>query len=148
MAHGLTNVKVSRDESAWEFEVRAEIPAEALAKYREETLKEFQKTAKVDGFRQGNAPLERIVQIYGEEAILKHAVEHAIQHELPELLAKEQALIVETPRVSIEQIERDMPVKFTARAALAPAVEFPDYKAIAREKNAQKEEIAVSDEEH
>jgi len=148
MVHTLANVKVSRDESAWEFEVRAEIPAETLVRYREEVLKEFQKTAKIDGFRPGNAPLERIIQIYGEDAIAKRAVEVAIQHELPELLAKEQALIVESPRVSIESLEDNKPVRFTARAALAPQIMLPDYKGIAREKNAQKEEVTVTDEEH
>jgi len=35
-----------------------------------------------------------------------------------------------------------------ARAALAPSVELHDYKAIAKARNAAKEEIAVSDEEH
>jgi trigger factor len=144
----LKDVKVSRDESAWELEVRAEIPTDLLLRYREETLKDLQKTAKLDGFREGKAPMERIVQIYGEDAILKQAVEHAIQHELPELLAKEHALIIEAPRVSIEQLESDKPVRFSAHAALAPKVELPDYRAIAREKNAQKDEISVSDEEH
>jgi FKBP-type peptidyl-prolyl cis-trans isomerase (trigger factor) len=148
MADGLANVKISRDESAWEFEVRAEIPAATLAQHRDATLKELQKTAKLDGFRPGNAPIERIVQVYGEDAIEKRVVEHAIQHELPELLAKEKALIVESPRVSIEQAEKGKGVRFTARAALAPSIELPDYRAIAREKNAQKEEVSVSDEEH
>src|SRR3989344_4898279 len=126
MSHELQNARVSRDESAWEVEVRAEIPFEVLLRYREETLKEFQKEAKLDGFRPGHVPTLRIVEIYGEGAILKRAVEHAIQHELPELLAAEKALIIESPRVSIEPPEKDTPVKFTARAALAPSIELPE----------------------
>lgn len=148
MAHTIKNAKLTRDEKAWEIELRGEIPAETIQKYREETLKEFQKTAKLDGFRQGHAPIERILQVYGEDTVLKHAVEHAIQHELPELLASEKTLIVESPRVTIESVEKDKPVKFTARAALPPSVELPDYKAIAQNKNSKKEEITVSDDEH
>lgn len=148
MTHTLKNARVSRDEKAWEIDISAEIPAESLEKYREQTLKEFQKTAKLDGFRQGHAPTERILQVYGESTVLKHAVEHAIQHELPELLASEKTLIVESPRVTIESVEKGKPVKFTARAALPPSVELPDYKAIAKKKNAAKEEITVSDDEH
>src|SRR5262245_27626366 len=113
MAHTLANTKLTRDEKAWEVEIRAEIPAESLKKYREEALKEFQKTAKLDGFRAGKAPVDRIVQIYGEETILKRAVEHAIQHELPELLAAEKTLIVESPRVVIDSVEKDKPVRFS-----------------------------------
>ncbi len=148
MAYGLQNVKTSRDEIAWEIEVRAEIPPEALARHREDALKELQKTAKLDGFRPGHAPVERIVEVYGEDAIAKRAIERAIQHELPELLAAENVLIIESPRVTIEPSTEGKSVNFTARAALAPRVTLPDYKAIARAQNAIKEEISVSDEEH
>lgn len=144
----LQNARISRDDSAWEIEVEAEIPQEVLARHREHVLKEMQQGAKIDGFRAGKAPIERILQIYGEDAVAKRAVEHAIQEELPELLAKETAVVVEAPRVSIEQLEDSKPVKFRARAALAPKVELPDYKRIAREKNAYSEEVSVSDEEH
>ena len=71
------NVQVSRDETTWETEIRAEIPAEAIAKYRDAALKDIQKTAKLDGFRQGHAPIDRIVAIYGESAILRQAAERA-----------------------------------------------------------------------
>src|SRR5271168_1391425 len=148
MATSATNVKVSRDEKRWEAEISAELPAEALSKYREEALKEIQRDAKIDGFRPGKAPIERIIQIYGEPTILRHAAEHAIQHELPEILAKEQLPVVETPRVSTDTPEAGKPLKFTARAALAPEVKLADYKKIVDKINSKKEEIVVTNEEH
>lgn len=150
--HQLKNVKISRDEAHWEAEVRAEIPTDVLRTYRAEALKEIRKTAKLDGFRAGHAPEERIVQVYGESAILREAAEHAIQHELPELLAAEKLLIVEAPKVStddpVRALAEERPLVFTARAPLAPQVKLPDYKKIAKKINAEKEEITVSDEEH
>lgn len=147
MAHDLTNIKVSRDETNWEAEIKAEIPVETLERYRKETLKEMQKTAKLDGFRPGMAPIERIIAIYGEGEILKHAAEHAIQHELPELLAAEKILAIEAPHVTIGTPEAGKPLALTARMALAPKVELPDYKKIAaKHPAAAKEE--VSDAEH
>jgi FKBP-type peptidyl-prolyl cis-trans isomerase (trigger factor) len=148
MSHTVQKVKVSRDEDAWEAEVRGEIPADALRIYRAEALKEIQKTAKLDGFRPGKAPEERIIQVYGEQAILREAAEHAIKHELPELFAAEKLFIIESPRVTTEGPESGKPLAFTARAALAPQIELPDYKKIAGKHNAAKEEILVSDEEH
>ena len=142
-----TNVKVSRDEKRWEAEISAEIPADTLLKYLEEALKEIQRDAKVDGFRQGKAPIERIIQIYGEPTILRHAAEHAIQHELPEILAAEKLPIVETPRVTTDAPESGKSLKFSARGALAPEIKLADYKKIAA-KNPKKEEASVSDEEH
>ena len=112
----LTNVKISRDDARWETEIKAEIPAEVLATYRDTALKEIQKTAKLDGFRPGNAPLDRIVQVYGESAVMRHAAEMAIENELPILLAKESLGIVEAPRVTTDTPESGKPLVFTARA--------------------------------
>src|SRR3569832_118612 len=140
-----TNVKVTRDEKAWEAEITAEIPAEAMQKYRGDALKEIQKSAKLDGFRPGKAPEAQIVRVYGEAAVLREAAEHAIQHELPEILAKENLPIVDTPRVSTDTPESGKPLKFTARAPLAPKIELPDYKAIAKKITDKKEDTSVTD---
>jgi trigger factor len=143
-----TNIKISRDAERWELEVRGEIPPEALQKYRASVLKEFAGEAKIDGFRPGKAPESVVLKQYGEQAVLEHAAEHAVKHELPELLAKENANIVEGPRVSIEPPIAGEPLKFVARAPLAPETKLPDYKKIAAKKNAEKTEALVSDEEH
>lgn len=142
------NVKVTRDDERWEVEVSAEISAEAMAEYREKALKEIQRDAKLDGFRPGHAPIERIVAIYGEGTILRHAAEHAIEHELPEILAAEKLPIVEAPRVTTDQPVSGQPLRFTARAPLAPEIKLPDYATIAEKQRAIKENTDVSDEEH
>lgn len=147
MKHACTDVKITRDEKQWEVEVRASIPAETLATYRTEALKEMQKSAKVDGFRPGHAPIERIVEIYGEGAVMRAAAEQAIQGELPLLLAAENVIVVETPKVATDVPEAGKPLTFTARAALAPSVVLPDYLA-AKEKHAKFEPVVVSPEEH
>ena len=143
-----TTVKITRDREAWEVLVEAEIPAEAYLRYRAETLKEMQKTAKLDGFRPGHAPEEAIIRVYGEPTIARHATEHAIQHELLIILAKENLPVVETPRVTTETPVAGKPVTFSARAALAPEIILPDYKKIAKKHTAIKEDADVSDKEH
>jgi trigger factor len=132
MTHSFQNVKVTRDDERWETSITAEIPTEVLTKYRGVALKEIQKTAKLDGFRPGKAPEDRILAVYGESQILRNAVEHAIEHELPLLLADEKLPIVEAPRVTTDTPTLDKPVVFTARAALAPEIKLADYKAISK----------------
>ena len=141
-------VKVTRDTENWEVEVKAEIPAEAFVRYRAVALKEMQKSAKLDGFRPGRAPESEIIRVYGESAISRQAVEHAIQNELPIILAKENLPVVETPRVTIETPVAGKPVSFTARAALAPEIHLPDSKKIAKNYGGKIEETVISDEEH
>src|SRR4051812_45748108 len=106
------NVTVTRDADRWELELRGEIPAEALSKYRAEALKEVTAEAKIDGFRPGKAPESVVLQRYGEQSILEHAAEHAVKDEIPLILAKEKANIVESPRVSIEPPVSGQPLKF------------------------------------
>lgn len=149
MSHTLQNIKVTRDEKAWEVEIKAEVPADALATHREAALKEMQKGAKLDGFRPGHAPIDRIIQMYGESAVMREAANRAVQSELPELLAAEKLLIIESPHVTIETVENGKPLSFTARAPMVPQVTLPDYRKIAS-KFPPEDAAAfeVSDEEH
>src|SRR6185369_7598329 len=107
-----TNIKTSKDEARWEFELSAEIPAEALEKFRSQALKEIAADATLPGFRKGKAPESVVLKHYGEAAILQEAAEQAVKHELPELLAKEEANIVEAPRVTIATPIAGVPLKF------------------------------------
>lgn len=147
MSHA-KNVKISRDEERWELELKAEIPAEAIHSYRSAAVKEIAAAATIPGFRKGKAPESVLVKHFGEQAILQEAAEQAVKHELPEILAKEEANIVEAPRVTISHPEAGKSVEFTARAPLAPEVKLPDYKKIAEKVNKEKKEESVSDEEH
>lgn len=145
--HGLENVKVTRDDSAWEAEIQAEISAEKLSAYRDAALAEIQKTAQLDGFRPGKAPVDRILAIYGESVIMRRAAEIAIQEELPALLAAENLPVVEAPRVSTGTPESGKPLSFTARAALAPEITLADYAAIGAKHREKVEDTSVSDTE-
>lgn len=149
MSSTLVNVKVSRDEKTWEVEVKADVPAERMAHYRAEALREIRANAKLDGFRPGKAPEDRIIAVYGEPAIMREAAEHAIQHELPELLAAEKLLIIDTPRVTTASPESGKPLSFAARASLAPELKLPDYRKLAeKHPPAGGQALEVSDEEH
>lgn len=147
MSHA-TDVQITRDEERWELEIRAQIPADELAKHRADALAHIAEEVTIDGFRPGKAPQDRVLKHVGEAAVMEHAAEHAVKHALPEILAKEHANIVEAPRVAIETPQADKPLSFTARASLAPEITLADYKKIATTINATKSEQSVSDEEH
>lgn len=142
------NVKVTRDIERWELEITAEIPAASLAHFRAHVLKDMSKEAEIKGFRKGHVPEDALVRHVGEPAIFRATAEDAVKHVIPELLAKEHANIVEAPQVAIETLEAGKPVKFTARAPLAPEVTLPDYAKIASGINKKKEVVTVSDDEH
>jgi len=144
----VTNVSITRNTETSEAEIKGQVTAEALSAAFDEALKDVQKTAKIDGFRPGHAPLERIVAMYGEVVILERAAEHAIQDVLPEVLAKENLLVIAAPRVMSDTPVKGSPLSFTASAPLAPEVTLPDYQAIAEKARTDKEEVSVTDDEH
>ena len=147
-AMSATDVKITRDESTHEVEIKGEISTDALAHAYDAVLKDIQKTATIDGFRIGHAPLDRILAMYGEPMVLNRAAEHAIQDALPLILAKEQIMIVASPRVEAGTPTKGAPFSFTARAPLMPSITLPDYKKIAEKAMWQKEDASVTDEEH
>lgn len=143
---------ITRDETAWELVVKAEIAPHAIDEHRKHVIAHLVKDSKLDGFRPGKAPEAAVVKAVGDAAILRETIEHAINHELPEILAGESANIVSSPKVMVEkapkQLPADSPISFTARAPLAPEVQLPDYKKIAKKHTEQKEGVVVTDEEH
>lgn len=143
---------IKRDEKAWELDIKGEIAPEAIAEHRSHVVKEIMKDAQLPGFRPGKAPEGTVVKAIGESEILKRTIEHAIQHELPEIIAGESVNIVAAPRVMVESAPKSLPatepIIFTARAPLAPEVRLPDYAAIAKKHMAAKLEVSVTDEEH
>jgi|GEM_PF-3107677 len=148
----MSTAKVTRDEKRWEVELQGEIDASSLAEHRTHVLADLKKNASLAGFRPGKAPEEAVIKAVGEAEVLRRVIEHSVQHEVPEMLAKENALIVESPKVTVTSLPTqwppEKPVVFIARAGLSPEVKLGDYKHIAAKITADKQEVAVTDEEH
>lgn len=142
----------TKDEKNWELVIKAEIAPSSVDEHRSHVIADLKKSAHLPGFRPGKAPEKEVIKAVGEGEILKRTIEHAIQHELPEILAKEEAHIVASPHVMVESAPKtlpaDAPIVFTARAPMQPEVKLPDYKKIAKVHNEKKEVVTVTDDEH
>ncbi len=143
---------ITRDEKAWELAIKGEIAPEKIAEHRTHVIAHLKKDAQLPGFRPGKAPEDAVVKAVGEERIMHETIEHAIQHDLPEILAGESVNIIASPKVIVESAPKSFPatepIIFTARAPLAPEVKLPDYKAIAKKHTESKTEVTVTDDEH
>lgn len=143
---------VSRDDKRWELILKGEIAADSIALHRAHVLAELVKDAHLPGFRPGKAPEDQVVKTVGEAEVMRRTIEHAIHHELPEMLAAEDARIVASPQVTVESAPKsfpaEAPIVFTARAPLQPEITLPDYKSIAAKHNKEKKEVTVDDKEH
>lgn len=110
-----------------EIEITIEVAPEMLAKARTEAIKRFQQEVKIDGFRPGSAPAEKVLERVGENNITLEAHDLAIKLAYAEAVTSEKLQVVSYPKVEIISTE---PLKFIAKVAVLPEVQLGDWKKI------------------
>lgn len=131
-----------------EVEITVEMPATVLDEYRKRAIAYLSKEVTLDGFRKGHAPENAIVSKIGEGRILEEAAEMALRDATPAILEAEKMDFITQPRVSVTKLAIGNPVEFKMTVALMPEVVLPDYKKIAKEEMAKKDEaVVVTDED-
>ncbi|MCF7845905.1 MAG: trigger factor [Candidatus Peribacteraceae bacterium] len=120
-----------------EIEITIEVEATTLSQAREEAVKRFQKEVKLDGFRPGTAPTEKVIEKVGEKNIALEANDIAIKLAYAEAVQKEKLQVVSHPKIEILSAE---PLKFTAKVAVLPEIKVGDWKKIKLTKEEQQVE--------
>jgi trigger factor len=130
-----------------QVKIAGELPWVELQSERTAALVALGKDVKIDGFRKGNVPEAVLEKHLGEMAILAEMAERAIAHAYPHILEEHKIEAIGHPQIEITKIAKDNPLGFTATVAVMPAVELPDYEAIAKKINADRPSDEVTDEE-
>ncbi len=122
--------------------VRIVVLPVAIAPVRAEVLREFQKEARLDGFRKGHAPVDLIQRRFGpsiQEETLKRLTQQAFEH-----ATQAQSLRPVGPfEVSRADYEEVRGLTLEAKVEIEPVFELAEYKGISLKRPA----IAVSPEE-
>jgi len=110
-------------------EIELEIPDEEFRQEYEKILGEYVAKAKLDGFRKGHAPRERV------KALFDHEIEHDVYDSLiPRVLEEELRGLrlnpVSVPVLKDLKHEPGQPLRCTAAFEVLPQFELPDYRAI------------------
>jgi len=111
-----------------------------LAPFRAEALKEISEHVKIDGFRPGHIPEDKLIEKVGEETIQKEAIDRAVKKMYMEAIVQEKIQVVAPPVIEVTSA---VPLTFTATVATLPEVKIGDYKKI----KLTKEDAAVTDDE-
>lgn len=134
--------------SGSEVSITGEIPMEQFANYRPQAIKNITEHIEIPGFRKGKVPENIIIQKFGEEKILYEMAELALEHTYPSLISEHSLEPLGRPNVRITKIAKGNPLGFEITVAITPTVKLPDYKKIAGEIVAEKEEsIEISEKE-
>jgi trigger factor len=119
----LTDLSPSRKEIA------LEIPESEVRQEYEKVLGDYVAKAKLDGFRRGRAPRERVRTLFDHD--IKHDVYDAL---IPRVLEEELRSLglnpVNVPALKDLRHEEGQPLRCTAAFEVLPDFDLPDYRAV------------------
>ena len=128
-----------------QVEINFELDEKEFAEYWQKALEHLKGHVKMDGFRQGQVPLEMVEKKAGAENVLMEAGELAVKKTYSKFVAENKLEPIGDPDVQIVKIAKGNPFLFKVTVAVLPEIELPDYKEIA--KGIKSNEVAVYDKE-
>ena len=102
--------------------LRVELPAERFAGEVERRLRRLARTLRVRGFRPGRVPLQVVRQRHLQE-VYAGTTEALVRETLPEALRREELRPVLEPRVEVEALGEDQPLRYRASFDVFPALD-------------------------
>ena len=109
------------------------VPADLIDQRVDKRLKEAAKTIRINGFRQGKAPLKVIKKQYGE-GVRQEILGDVINQSLQDAFKKEDVQPAGQPKVDIKQFESDKDLEFTATFEVYPDVTLGEFDGYSVEK--------------
>ncbi|HKS36925.1 MAG TPA: trigger factor [Verrucomicrobiae bacterium] len=122
--------------------VRVEVEPQTVDAMFEEITKEFQRQARLPGFRHGKAPRHLVVKAYAPQ-IDDEVKRKLISENYRKAIADNKLHVVGAPDIEEIQFGKGQALQFAATLETAPEFELPDYKGLP----VKKEMAVVTDED-
>ncbi|MDX1902392.1 MAG: trigger factor [Gammaproteobacteria bacterium] len=127
---------------ALERRVTVTLPAELLGQAYDKHIAGFAQKAKIDGFRPGKAPLDRVKQLYGNAA-REEAISEVIQTSLQNAIVQEKIIPAGPPSVEPRSVMFGQPFEYVATFEV-----YPDLDNVAFDSTRlEKETASITDED-
>jgi trigger factor len=117
------------------LEMQIQVPADKVATEVEDAFTSLQKTARVRGFRQGKAPRQVLVQLYGQ-AVRADVARRLMDSTLQQALGDKNIQPLTQPSVEPAALEPKKAFSFKARFEVRPEIEKVEWKGLAASKPA------------
>ncbi|MEG0453413.1 MAG: trigger factor, partial [Coprobacillus sp.] len=118
-------------------EVKVSFTTEEWKDAQDKALNKLAKNVKMDGFRQGKAPIKMIKAKIGKAAILEEATDVILQKSYAGILLDNNISPVGQPEVKIDELTEEV-LKVTVNAPVAPEVKLGKYKGLEVKKESTK----------
>lgn len=142
----MTEVKITQN-SGSQVTIEGAVPAAEFAKYESAVLTDFNKSAKIDGFRPGHIPEDVLRRELGEDKLLQEMAERVLQGKYPEILNEHKIDAVGYPQITITKIARGEDLGFKIVTDIIPEIKLPDWQTIVGKIGDTRQSDPASDEE-
>lgn len=140
------NISITEEKDS-EIKITGKIQGGVIPLYRTRALKEIGSSVEIHGFRKGHIPDHVLSKRVGEEKVLSHIAELALQDAYPQIVEEHKIKAIGRPKVTITKLAPGNPIEFSIETAILPEVTLPDYKKISAEVLEKQEIILVTKED-
>lgn len=134
-------VQVKKLENAT-VELHIQVPADAVSGYYSKELETLRKTAKIDGFRQGSAPVQMVKSKYAD-VLNKNLLESVVKDTYFKAVEEQNLRPIEYPSFDFDAIKEGEAFDYKAIVELYPTVTLKDYKKI----KVKEKQVKIGDED-
>lgn len=124
------------------YQVKIEVDDKTIESRFEEVFREFQKQARLKGFREGKAPMDLVRATYAAEAE-QEVIKSLVSESYYSAIRDSKLFPVGSPSVTDLKLERGKKLSFTAEFETAPQFNVKNYKGV----RVAKPEAAVTEED-
>jgi trigger factor len=122
--------------------LKIEVPANRVKQAFDRVTDDFQKEARIPGFRPGHAPRTVVLKKFHKD-IENEAQRSLVPEAYQEAIAEKKLRVVSQPEIEDLKYQAGLSLSFSTLVELVPDFKLPDYKGIV----VKKQETAVTDEE-
>ncbi len=116
-------------------EIKVTFTTEEWKKAQAKALDKLAKTVRLDGFRNGKAPIQLVKARLGKRTILEEATDLILKENYTSLLSENEVVPVAQPTISIDELSEEV-LKITLTAQVAPEFTLGEYKGLEVKKGA------------
>ena len=109
-----------------------------LAAAEQVALSKLAKKVKVQGFRQGKAPLSAAKKAINPELLAEQTLEDALSKAVAESFLEQKLQALNRPEVEIKKFVPGQELEFTAETEIMPEIKLGDYKKLTAKKESKK----------
>jgi trigger factor len=120
-----------------------EVPPEEYGKDVDRAYRAIAQSVRIPGFRKGKAPRQIIDTQIGRDAVVEQFVRESLWDYYMAAVREHDLAPITDPDISLDSVDFEQPLQFTAEVEVRPRVELKDYKGLRVERPA----VEVSDEE-